>query len=134
MTDDEQNEPKQEGHVPSVAGQADRTSLNPMAFREIVWIVASGAILIYLLALPIRIQYWRVNFEAGEFQELRRWMLVRDVWSFQFRNMPTFGSEMLMQVLFVLSAVGILIGVILGLRVILLQDGDPTSGDVADAG
>lgn len=134
MTDDEQSVPDRPGQVLPVEQMPAQTARDSVAFREIAWILSTGAILIYLLALPIRIQYWRVNFEAGAFQELRRWMLVRDVWAFQFRNMPSFGSEIFVQFLFVVSALIILFGVILGLRLILLQEDDLPSSDSINAG
>lgn len=104
------------------------------ATREIVWIVASGALLIYLFALPIRIQYWRFDFIAETFRELRRWMLIRDIWAHQLQNPPTFGSELVVQVLLGLAVIVMLGGFIYGLRLVLMQDDPQPSDDRVNVG
>ncbi|MEJ7837519.1 MAG: hypothetical protein WKF81_01820 [Thermomicrobiales bacterium] len=108
--------------TPDVTDPRVQERTNSGVTREIIWIVISGALLIYLFALPIRIQYWRFDFIAESFRELRRWMLIRDIWAFQLQNPPSFGNEPLVQVLLVLSVIVMLGGFIYGLRLVLMQD------------
>jgi hypothetical protein len=87
----------------------------------VIWLVISAATLIYLLFLPIRIQYWATDFFTNTVRELRRWEPVREIWTYQVHNLPTLGSELLVQIMFSLSMLVVVAGFIYALWLILMQ-------------
>lgn len=101
--------------------------------RKIVWAVISGAILIYLIALPIRVLYYRYDFVEMQLHKLRPWVPVRRIWFEQIEDLPSFGSQLLVQVVFALSMLVLVAAVLYGLWLILVEADAEQSVDRTDA-
>lgn len=101
--------------------------------RKIAWAVISAAIVIYLIAFPIRVLYYSYDFVEMQLYRHRPWVPVREIWFDQIKELPDFGSKLGLQVVFVACLVAIVAAVIYGLWLILVQSETEQPADRADA-
>jgi hypothetical protein len=121
-------------NIPEVLPDQSRRNPPQFTVNQLIWALITAATFVYLLVLPIRIQYWETNFFTNTVQELRRWEPVRHIWGYQIRHLPVLGSELLVQVIFSLSLVIVLAAFFYALWLVLNQvpeDDRPEAVDVA---
>ena len=125
--------PTTEADLGPVAVEEQDDSGPDLYNQKIAWAVISGAILIYLIALPIRVLYYRYDYIEMKLLRLRPWVPVRRIWFEQLESLPSFGSQLLVQIVFSLSMLVLVAAVLYGLWLILVEaDAEPTN-DRADA-
>jgi hypothetical protein len=100
--------------------------------NQVVWALITAATLVYLLILPIRIQYWDTNFFTNTVQEMRRWEPVRHIWGYQIRHLPVLGSKLIVQVLFTLSILVVLAAFFYTLWLVLNQEPEDERPEAVD--
>jgi hypothetical protein len=100
--------------------------------NQVVWALITAAMLVYLLVLPIRIQFWAPNLFTNTMQELRRWEPVRHIWGYQIRHLPVLGSQLIVQVLFTFSILVVLAAFFYALWLVLNQEPDDERPEVVD--
>jgi hypothetical protein len=88
-----------------------------------IWGVIVAVSTIYLIAFPIRIQYWVVRLIGDDLYKVedRKWMPVREVWWTFIRDAPDFGPRILVQAIVVVAAIGTFAASLWLLRLILTQ-------------
>jgi hypothetical protein len=101
--------------------------------RKIAWAIISAAILIYLIAFPLRVLYYDYDFTTRILTRLRPWVPVREIWYDQIKDLPDFGSKLGLQIAFVACLIAIVAAVIYGLWLILVQSETEQPTDGADA-
>jgi hypothetical protein len=101
--------------------------------RKIAWAVISAAIVIYLIAFPIRVLYYQYDFVEMKLYRHRPWVPVREIWFEQIKELPDFGSKLGIQIVFVICLFAIVTAVIYSLWLILVQSETEQPADGADA-
>ena len=135
MADIEEITPEEEtipAAEPAFVDSSDDTT-SGMYERKIAWAVISAALVIYLIAFPIRVLYYRNDFTTGILYRLRPWVPVREIWHEQLGELPDFGTRLGLQIAFVTCLLAIVAAVIYGLWLILVQPETGQPADRADA-